>query len=242
MWLGTKSSISRSPRSRRRSRSRASAASPPRLGCTRVAGDREARAGDVLVAQVGQRLLELPPPLRDRRARRAARPRRSARRSAARPSRSPSRPAGRAPRPGRRRASPAGRASARQLGQPDAGVDLVERGIARSCQAHRRRLATGGRAVSSVSAGALAELEDCSAVVVANRCMAPRDDAGPAGLVAGAEAGAVVAVEVLVEQEAGRASAGPPGTSRRRRRPAAGPSSSRRKMLASRRAISSATW
>ena len=30
----------------------------------------------------------------------------------------------------------------------------------------------------------------------------PGDDAGPAGLVAGAEAGAVVAVEVLVEQQA----------------------------------------
>ena len=73
----------------------------------RVAADGEARPGDVLLAQVRQRLLELPTPFGIRSRDRAAPPGRSARRSGTRPSRSPSRPGGSARRPGCRPAWPA---------------------------------------------------------------------------------------------------------------------------------------
>ena len=61
---GRSRASARRPRWRSRSRSRASAASPPRSAMHRVAGDGEAGAGDVLLAQVGQRLLEFLAPLR----------------------------------------------------------------------------------------------------------------------------------------------------------------------------------
>ena len=59
----------------------------------------------------------------------------------------------------------------------------------------------------------------------------PGDDPGPAGLMAGAESGPVVAVEVLVEAGSDRASADLPGTSGCRRRPAVGRPCLFRKML-----------
>ena len=73
-----------------------------------VAGDGEPGAGDVLLAQVGQRLLKLPAPLRVGAGDCAALRARSARRSGTRSSRSPSRPGDPARRRGCRPAWPAG--------------------------------------------------------------------------------------------------------------------------------------
>ena len=114
---------------RSRSRSRASAASPPRSAMHGVAGDREPGTGDVLLAQVRQRLLELPPPLRVGCATPAARPGPSARRSGTRSSRSPC-SARRSSSASGMSSSVAGRPRAPgQLRQPDARVDLIERRI-----------------------------------------------------------------------------------------------------------------
>src|SRR5262245_9735411 len=59
----------------------------------------------------------------------------------------------------------------------------------------------GLRRLHLQGARVLAELEELLAGAGREQVHAARDDAGPAGLVARAEAGAVVAVEVLVEQE-----------------------------------------
>ena len=67
------------------------------------------------------------------------------------------------------------------------------------------------------------------------------DEAGPSGLVAGAEPGAVVAVEVLVEQHEVLPVRDRSGTARCRRTPAGARRSSGRKIDASRRPSSSAT-
>ena len=142
MWFGTKSSIRRRPRRVSRSRSRASASSPPSASLHGVAGDRETRAADVVVSQIGQRFLKLVAPLGDASARSAARRARSATRSGARPSRTPSGRRDRVPRPGCHRVWRSGQA-ARQVGQPHTGVDLVQHGGTRWC--HLRAL--GSRVV-----------------------------------------------------------------------------------------------
>ena len=84
--------------------------------------------------------------------------------------------------------------------QPDAGVDLVERRIARGHVALSGRPPRHGSL--SNEAALLAALEHLSCVQHPRTAgSASRDDPGPAGLVARAEAGAVVAVEVFVEQD-----------------------------------------
>ena len=110
----------------------------------RVAGDGEPGAGDVLVAQVGQRLLELPPPLGvapgDALSGRAGLP------DAQEPDPVEAQ-LGQAVQlgvrnvvQGRRPAQPPG-----QLRQPDAGVDLVQRRITRRCHRHVTFLGSMGR-------------------------------------------------------------------------------------------------
>ena len=96
----------------------------------RVAGDREAGAGDVLLAQVGQRLLELPAPLRV--AARDLLPRRAGLPDAQEPDPVEAH-LRQAVQFGVRNVVQRGRPAQRpgQLRQPDAGVDLVERRIAR---------------------------------------------------------------------------------------------------------------
>jgi hypothetical protein len=96
------------------------------------------------------------------------------------------------------------------------------------------------RRIHLYDAGHLAELEELLGRARREQMHRSGDDAGPTGLMAGAEAGPVVAVEVLVEQDEVAPVRiflnfrVPPYTGRR-------PCSSRRKMLANRRAISSAT-
>ena len=90
--------------------------------------------------------------------------------------------------------------------------------------------------------GHLAELEELLGRAGREQMHATGDDPGPSGLVARAEAGSVVAVEVLVEQEVVAPVRDPPETSAFPHRPAAAHARPRRKMLASRRVISSATW
>ena len=58
------------------------------------------------------------------------------------------------------------------------------------------------RSASAVEIGLLAAFEHLLRRDGREEMHGPGDDPGPAGLVAGAEAGAVVAVEVFVEQEA----------------------------------------
>ena len=207
-----------------------------------VAGDREARAGDVVLAQVRQRLLNslrhsglaardaLPasPVCQTLRNQTQSKPI-SARRSSSASGMSSS------------VAAPA--QGARQLRQPDAGVDLVERRDNAACpwltpaspadaQPARLRLAS---AVTCRTRRPCRPESIVSASMRREEMHEPGDEAGPAGLVAGAQAGAVVAVEVLVEQDVDRASADRPGTSACRRRPAGGRCASRRKMRVSRR-------
>ena len=72
-------------------------------------------------------------------------------------------------------------------------------------------------------------------------CSSLATSAGPARLVAGADAGAVVAVEVLVEQDQSLPVRIAAGASDARRTPGAGRSRPRRKMRDSRREMSAAT-
>ena len=134
----------------------------------------------------------------------------------------------------------------RQRRQPDARVDLVERRVARRWPCQRLLVRSRlRRRPADVDLGDRGRLAECQHLL--RRCRReqvhePGDDAGPAGLVAGAEPGAVVAVEVLVERARSRASAGPPGTCGCRRTPAGGRA---RRAGRCRRAggrISSATW
>ena len=145
------------------------------------------------------------------------------------------------------RGGPAERA--RQLGQPDAGVDLVQRrdrgpwhvgpplhvaAIRTTADVHspRRRLREGRY---------LAGLEQLLRIEQAEELDQLGHQPGPAGLVAGAEAGAVVAVEVLVEQEVVAPVRVVLELLACRRTPAAARSPSRRKIRVSRSAISLAT-
>ncbi len=64
MWFGTKSSIRRSPRCRARARSARQRFAAAKVAVHGGRRDREAGPGDILFAQIGQRLLELVPPRR----------------------------------------------------------------------------------------------------------------------------------------------------------------------------------
>ena len=154
--------------------------------------------------KVGQRLLEFAAPLRHCARDLPAPPGRSARRSGTRPSRSPSRRGDPARRRECRRASRAGRAT-RQLRQPDARVDLVQRRIARCRSFAVLEFASGSPLDLLPATGSLA-LSSSIALGVRRReqVHGASDEPGPAGLVAGAEARAVVAVEVLVKQDQSR--------------------------------------
>ena len=173
----------------------------------RVAGDREAGAGDVVLASGRAASPGTRAATRDWCARPAAPPGPSARRSGTRSSRSPS-PARRSSSASGMSSSVAGRPSAaRQLGQPDAGVDLVERRIARTAMvAPHRWSPTSLRATCSPHeprrrSGLRSTPASCFGVEPPEQVEQRRDEPGPAGLVAGAEPGAVVAVEVLVEED-----------------------------------------
>ena len=106
---------------------------PPRSVMHRVAGDGEPGAGDVLLAQVGQRLLETPCATRGWCARPAA-PAGPVCQTLSNQTQSKPISARRSSSASGMSSSVAGRPSvAGQLRQPDAGVDLVQRRIARRC-------------------------------------------------------------------------------------------------------------
>ena len=107
----------------------------PEVGMHRVAGDRETRSRRCPPRAGPAASPRTPVAIRGCCARPAGRPARSARRSGARPSRSPSRPGGPARRRECRRAWRPAQLPG-QLRQPDAGVDLVQRRIAK--WRHRR--------------------------------------------------------------------------------------------------------
>ena len=94
---------------------------------------------------------------------------------------------------------------ARQLGQPDAGVDLVQRRVAwighgRSSVRSRRFSADLFSDDPGQYAAAL-DLEQGPGVDPAEQVHQGGDQGSPSCLVTGAEAGAIVTVEVLVEQD-----------------------------------------
>ena len=142
------------------------------LCVNRVARDGEARAGDVLLAQIRQRLLELPAPLgvgaRD------ALPRRPGLPDAEEPDpveSHPGEPVELGVRDVIERRPPA--ETLRQLRQPDPRVDLVERrmgGPAVTGVDSGFPAATQAASIS-VMAAFLPSSRTCSADVVANRCM-----------------------------------------------------------------------
>ena len=159
----------------------------------RVAGDREAGAGDVFLAQIRQRLLEFAPPLgiaaRDLLRTRAGLP------DAEEPDPVEAQ-LGQAIQFGVRnvvqRGWPAQRSG--QFRQPDAGVDLIERGIAWLTPCQRFPC-------SLLESRHLAALQGPLGIQVAEELDEFGHEPGPAGLVARAQPCAVVAVEVFVEED-----------------------------------------
>jgi hypothetical protein len=83
-----------------------------------------------------------------------------------------------------------------QISQPDPGVDFIDNRMLRPCP-HLFSLLSG----TTYERGLLAHLQGPFGVQEAVELNGLGHEPGPAGLVAGAEPGAIVAVEVLVKED-----------------------------------------